>query len=288
MNSTHSMIKAAIIGARPTSAGWYRVSCPLCLDTTGKMDRKGSLAVSARTGRYTCWKCQSRGRVDLDYTGEEPLEAPPPDPALLEEPEGFELLLEDGRWSQAYVLQPAIRYLRQRLPGRAKRLAADLGIGACVTGKQQGRLVVPIKDVQQRWLGWVGRDVTGQAKLKYVYPPGMTRVLFNAKALQEDHEFIYVVEGVFDALAVWPNVVACLGKPSKAQVQELETAQVPLVVALDGDAHDEAWALATRLRFQGLRAGAVQLPPAKDPATVPREWLLTEARRSLEDKGTWD
>ena len=50
-----------------------------------------------------------------------------------------------------------------------------------------------------------------------------------------------------------------------------------------GDAWEEGWALAMRLRLHGMRAGSVRLPPRKDPDQVDPAWLRAAARASLDE-----
>jgi DNA primase len=99
-------------------------------------------------------------------------------------------------------------------------------------------------------------------------------VLYNHTALHVETERpVMVVEGVFDALALWPHAVAVLGKPSHFQVDALASAKRPVAIVLDGDAWQEGYALAMRLRLAGQRAGSVTLPPKTDPDEVDRAWL---------------
>lgn len=92
--------------------------------------------------------------------------------------------------------------------------------GTCIFA---GYYVVPILDFQGRVIGFVGRlpdeEVT-LAHSRYMNSPNSviykgSNVFFNAQALKEDDEEIFVVEGVFDALSYIAagvrNVVATLG-----------------------------------------------------------------------------
>jgi len=90
-----------------------------------------------------------------------------------------------------------------------------------------------------------------------------------------------VVEGVFDALALYPNAVAVLGKASEAQMEALQESKRPVVIVLDGDAWQEGWAMAARLKFKGQRAGSVRLPPKLDPDEVDPAWLQEEVKKAL-------
>jgi DNA primase len=106
--------------------------------------------------------------------------------------------------------------------------------------------------------------------------------MFNhATLLKETDTPAIIVEGVFDAIAFWPDAVAVLGKPTPAQVYALASARRPIAVVLDGDAWEEGEMLALKLRFEGQRAGSVHLPPRVDPDEVDRDWLRAEARSSL-------
>jgi DNA primase len=90
-----------------------------------------------------------------------------------------------------------------------------------------------------------------------------------------------VVEGVFDALALWPDAVAVLGKPSDQQVDALINAKRPVVIVLDGDAWLEGKWLAARLCLRGKRAGHIRLPPGVDPDEVDRKELEQQAMEAL-------
>ena len=124
--------------------------------------------------------------------------------------------------------------------------------------------------------GWVARDWTDLAASPYLYPKGMQRahILFNQDAVSVDtDEPLVVVEGVFDALKLWPNAVAVLGKPAKNHVGILRETTRPIVVALDADAKDDGWALATELFLNGNNSHFLELPPGEDPGSVDLNWL---------------
>ncbi len=56
-------------------------------------------------------------------------------------------------------------------------------------------------------------------------------------------------QGVLDALAYWPNAVACLGKPTPDQLGLVASAlRRPIVIALDKDARRESMKAAAELR----------------------------------------
>jgi len=262
------------------SSGWYRTRCPFCFDRTGKEDRRGALGVCASSGGYHCFRCGIHGKTDLpaDLETDMPEDAPI-ERVDIEKPEGF-FALEHER--DSFSLKPAWDYMLGR--GISDETICAAGIGACVSGFFEARVVVPINPTPDGgWLGYVARDWTDTAELRYRYPKGMKRdLLYNHDALFVDtDEPVIVVEGVFDALPYWPDAVACLGKPIKEHVDALMLSSRPLAIALDGDAHREGDALAMSLRFEGRRAGFVRLPPKADPNSVDPNWLRKAARESI-------
>ncbi len=272
MTADQELIATALAGARGSGVN-TRMTCPLCPVRHGKPDRKQSLSVNTVTGAYLCFRCHVAGYLPgQNFSGEAPPSVDHPKMAL---PEGFEFLY-GHKLRGSFAAQEARDYLRKR--GVGEDLWAAAKIGACLTGYYAGRVVVPIfAAAAEGLIGWVARSWLSANK-PYLYPKGMHALFFNGSVLaQETDEPAILVEGVFDALACWPNGVACLGKPSDRQFEALLAARRPLAVVLDGDAVEEGWAFALRLQFYGKRAGCVRLPPATDPDEVDRAWLRQQA-----------
>lgn len=264
--------------------GEYRRGiCLACVRLTGKEDRRGSFSFNTKTGWYKCFKCAVNGRVD-GFDEENYEDTPEEERPVMRPPDGFhELTRGDG--VGATVLDAARDYLRGR-GLRDERLWHSTHLGACTEGFYGGRVVVPVLSPDDAWLGFVARDWTKQAQAPYLYPKGMERrdILYNHRALLVGNETpVFVVEGVMDALALWPDAVAVLGKPSDPQVWALADAARPVVVCLDGDAWREGEQLALRLQLEGQRAGNVILPPKTDPDEVPLELLRLAGLRCLEE-----
>lgn len=287
--ATVDLILRAVAGARVGSGGRVRVRCPLCLIRTGKEDRRGAFSFDPTAGWFGCFKCGARGRLQ-GYEGRaiEPgvgkSQVPPP-----QRPEGWVPLWCDPG-DTAMVTAPARRYLACR--GIGPELIRAAHLGAALRGPHEGRVIIPVfAEDGEVWRGWSARAWVPRHPLPYLYPGHMPRgeVLYNHAAIhRETDEPVLVVEGCFDALALWPDAVAVLGTYSAWQVEELATASRPVVVVLDGDAHESGWALAQKLRIltldqdPPLPVGSVRLPPGKDPDQVPRAWLLEEAMDSLQ------
>jgi hypothetical protein len=284
----------------------YRVLCPFCVSSkTGRRDF--SMSVTG-AGLFHCHRCATGGKL-REAPDPGALDAAEAEDAIREfaPPEGF-VPFGSGDGLTAAELNDARGYVINR-GMRSLRMVRATGVGAvpawfacsdeciCRTNADPdrarfkwcrfgGRVIVPVlADDGLTWFGFVGRDYTGKASMPYLYPPGMARGahLYNSIALHEDSiEPVMVVEGVFDAIALWPDAVAVLGKPSHAHVDMLLASRRPVAIVLDGDAYDEARALAMRLRFDGQRAGVVQLPPKKDPDQMDLGWLKHEARECLD------
>lgn len=278
-DARNELAKEAMAAAKFTTAsGHARANCPFCDERVGKADRKQCFSVHTVTGWYRCWRCGIAGRLD----GMEDVEpvAPPPDGPAPGPPEGFTPLDE---LRDALSAEPARAYLRSR--GLPEPVWFSANLGACLSGRFGGRVIAPVLSPEGSWLGWVGRAWVAKCPKPYFNAPGMSlgEVLYNhAALLVETDEPAYVVEGVFDALSLWPDSAALLGMPTDAQISAMAAARRPVVMVLDGDAWEIGWATAMRLRLEGQRAGSVRLPPKTDPDQVGRAWLAEEGRRSLE------
>jgi len=283
MKGGEARVLAALEGARLKGA-WWRCNCPFCEERVGKEDRDHTLSVNADSGGYRCFRCSAKGRIRLPEERHIEKRQAPTEKLFVGIPETFTLLASSQGLS-ATALEPARAYLRSR--GLAESVWQEASIGACYGGLYAGRIVIPVLDEDgERWRGFSSRVWTKNCdkKLKYRNATGEWRrtTIYNPNALAvETDEPCYVVEGCFDALALWPHAVAVLGDATEEHVQMLATARRPVVVVLDGDAWIKGWSLAMRLRLEGATAGAVQLPSGKDPDEVDPAWLWEEARASL-------
>lgn len=264
----------------PNSNGWVRINCPVCVERTGKADRKESFGYNPSLGRYSCFKCDVWGVFDTD-----PWSIASKDRSTDTEefqPPGDFVELGFGAGLGARSFEPARRYLLSR--GIAERVWAACGIGACLSGPYAGRIIVPILD-NDTWVGFVSR-IWGKPRsniLTYKYPKDMERRLFRDYLIDVDTDDpVMVVEGVFDALP-YDNAVACLGKPTHAQVERLLNANRPVAMCLDGDAWHSAWQVAGLLGMLGKRAGYVRLRTGDDPSSADHEWMADAARRCVVD-----
>ena len=296
MAGNDMLLQDAFLDARPTSDGWYRAACPFC-EQDGHSDKKHSLALRVDNGWYQCWRCGSKGFAknlqQVEEWEDEPApngppidrrqlvpESPPSEAPLIALPDGYiELGVDPGL--TALSLSRARAYLVKR--GIPSGVWREARIGAVTSGYYGRRVVIPIFNGGNCY-GWVART-WGDADLKYLYPKGMKRsqILYNQDALYEDTTRpLLVVEGVFDALNLWPDAVAVLGKPAGEHLRMLCQTSRHIAVALDSDARSESEALAMSLNLHSKRAGFVELPVGSDPAELPAAWVKRKAATCLE------
>ena len=204
------------------------IACPLCYSEDPK------LYSSVSSGAWICFRCDARGglrmllmtvcelspneaiplEVSLSTGPETPpgLTAPKPPPAgIIDLPKGIIML---GRKSHPYE-SSAISYLASR--GIDKQLAYWLGIGFCLGGYYQHRVIIPVRTqgalrtfVARSWLP----NVKDKDKVRMPAGSQAERALFGYDNIQYQHDVI-LVEGVFDAISLrnagFPETIATLG-----------------------------------------------------------------------------
>jgi DNA primase len=160
-------------------------------------------------------------------------------------------------------------------------------IGFAPTGRLGHRVIVPVRAADERLVGWVARDTTGQSPIKILSSSNeedsIRNHVFNLNRAQHAAEIV-VVEGVFDAIRHGTNFVALLGKlPTEQQVASIIQTRMKAVrsvtVLLDRDAPREGRTLAKRLSMHLPDVRWAHLPRSKDPGEAPE----TEVHEALMD-----
>jgi hypothetical protein len=281
-----------LLGKRPSSRGYVKVRCPFCLYKIGREDTSGALSVHVETGSFHCFRCASRGRLTDEERQVMQADARflvKPGVTAQSPPPEFMLLAEEPAFSARRTAE-ARRYLKKRRIGYD--LWEEASIGVCLEGSYRERVVIPVFTPEGAWHGFVARSYGKHergcecfnCKRKYMNSRGMAAgdFFYNHNALAEvTNEPVLVVEGVFDALAYWPNAVAALGDIGFAQKASLGYAKRPVCFVPDGDKWEEGMWHAMQLRYEGQPAGFVKLPPRTDPDEVDKDWLLDAARNSI-------
>ena len=283
----NSDLLEAVSGSKPKSRGKRWGICPRCEERTGKPDRHGKLAVWP-SGFVKCYKCDLLAFIESYAVEDHELAAAQEAEPLVEVPEGYTPLYRevDGTVvdGAARSLKPARDHLRVRglLPDPLYRNE----VGATARGRYAQRIVFPFVREDGEWVGFVARtwlDKRDEPR-KYLNSVGFAReaYLYNRRALDVVTEKpAFIVEGAPDALALWPDGVAVLGKVSEGQKDLFRAARRPIVMAGDGDAWAEGEALALELRIEGQRVGALRLAAGLDPDEIDRAELDAAALESL-------
>ena len=153
------------------------------------------------------------------------------------------------------------------------------------------RVIIPIFDIDGKLVSFQGRDITGEAEKKYLFPPGFASTgehLFNAQNVHHTKRVV-VGEGVFDVAATKIALdqdtelrdvvpVGTFGKHvaegQLAKFMLLKDRGIEEVVFMwDGEvkATDDAVKAGMLLKGIGLRVRVAMLPKDKDPNEVAPE-----------------
>lgn len=254
------------------------MNCPACAERTGRPDYKHTMSVS-EAGYYFCHRCSTKG-----WLRERPATFVVPSPAPINEmplPDGcYPLANWDGH-------HDARAYLSSRLGDRAPLIARAADLHACYTGRWRSRIIIPYRD-SGRVLGYQGRDWTGQAVAKYLNAKNMPRMFWNIDALNAQ-PWVLVVEGVFDALRFLPYAIACGGKPTDTQTEQLANYTGRILICLDLDAtlNNTPYVASSAVQLQRTLARAgkgsqiLTLPRGEDPGSVSQAWMAATVKAAL-------
>lgn len=294
-NKWNEMVLEAVARERPSGInGVIRAVCPFCV-LSGHNTRKKKLDYIPSSGKWSCWRCKTWGRLTPQDALNGALRGPRRGgnaPSLVEPPEGFFPL---GEWPSP-ISRPAHDYAMKRGISRVAIAAAGMGMTQHRANRDEGeqdfrgRLIVPIFEPEsassgsRNWLGYVGRDYTGRSNLPYLYSRGMSRakVIYREEVLWEETDVPALgVEGTLDAAFMWPEAFAVLGTWGPEQMDKIRRARRPVVWVLDGDAWRKGEAAAMAQEIMGIRGGWLKLPPGKDPDNMDRGWIREMARRAV-------
>lgn len=264
--------------------------CPFCIDRVGTDNPHRNWWVSQATGWYGCHRCAIKGRLP-GFEDDDQYVPAPDAPGVSAElkayvgpPDGFVSALVPSR-----AMAVAAKYLQTR--GVTRSIAADAGIGACISGDLAGRVVIPVLGIDGKtWHGWVGRlyrEAKGTWEPKYKNCPGMGRAntVYNVRSLVSTRlDPVICCEGAFDAIKYWPHCLAFLGKPGDGHAAILAATTRPISIVLDGDSWRESEVFARKLKRLGRRdVGWVRLEPKTDPNDIDPERLKKVCANSVID-----
>lgn len=181
----------------------------------------------------------------------------------------------------------AIRYLTSR-DVTMQQIKAHR-IGFCGAGRYAYRIVFPVF-YRRKCQGFVCRDFTGNAELKYLNSDG-DKGLYNLPAKNNQKRFAVLVEGVFDVLAVERaklskyDVIGGLGsKLKKSQYKKLSTYN-KIVIWAEPDYAGVTGTIQRAKALQKLGVKVKVVVPSKDVETDtdPGEMEPSEIRERIKD-----
>ncbi len=282
-NLLELLIKSGYAADYASSGEEIVLECPLCAD------HKRRLYVSRRDYLWICHNCGEKGNV---YSFLErvlhfdPIKAGHIAKNLLghskkrehieSEREDAVLSEEEVAWPPGYIplrnpddiLEKAFwRYLRRR--GISDEDILGQQMGYVLGGPYVYRAILPVYRNGKR-MGWLARDITGEAQRKVLTAPGMktSQVVYNLDRVR-GKRMVGLVEGAFDALTLPQFLVASLGaKLSPIQRRLLREAGVSCVIMLwDSDEAGIAGMQKTipQLLGAGFEVELAILPPGDDP-----------------------
>lgn len=278
----HSSVLEAIEGLRPQGEGWVYAICPYCGEANSSKRR---LSFNLESGWYRCWNpgCEIDSEagflvtnwVSVPSTRKLVAERP-----QLKLPEEFVCLTDSVRIRVSPIGSRYYRYYVKRQV--SDRAIVEMELGYCDEGPYGGMVVVPVR-LAGKLEGYAGRSIYGKRFKNAKNEEGGHRAILNGDILLiETDEPCYCVEGPFDTLRHYPYAVGFLGKPTHDQIDLLQEAKRPLLIALDADAAKESWALACKLRiFCGVDAVPVILRAGMDPGATSSEELARLAWDAL-------
>jgi DNA primase len=156
----------------------------------------------------------------------------------------------------------------------------------------RNRLILPVLNRTGKATGFVGRDVTGSAKAKYLNWAGETfdrkSALFGLHTVPYDTEHVFVAEGPLDALVAYQELnqpsVAMLGsEATELQVSNVLKLAPKITFLIDGDQAGRSMAIEICRRIprvieKPVDVGFMFCPKGSDPGS----YLLVDSIDQLE------
>lgn len=240
-----------------------QVNCPKCQEREGLLypDNKFNLEINTEKRVFKCWKCEepefsgTLGKLiriygsGIDYElyksfsgayfdGEKYI--PEEDyyrPIFL--PKHFISFSDINEENDEHL--EALNYLILER-GIDRQTILKYRIGFCVEGYYRKRIIVPSFDLNGNVNYFIARSYEKNEKVKYLNPKFGKNIIFNEYYLNFDFT-IFLVEGVFEMLAL-PNSIPLLGKKiNEAIFYKLKETKPNVILALDFDALDSSFEL---------------------------------------------
>ena len=161
---------------------------------------------------------------------------------------------------------PYITYLSGR--GVSERTVELYRMGYVDDGWLAGRVIIPSFDRVGSINFWSARSIFPNETLRYRLPANSKDVISN-EHMVDWKKPVYLVEGIFDEIAIGPQAIALYGKfmPPRLALRLVEQRPPMIYVCLDADAREEAMKLMMRLVGYDLKCSLLDLA-GKDPGDI--------------------
>lgn len=279
----------------------YRFNCPYCIHKVGSADTKGHLYINLELvigdarGWSNCYRCGTAApvkfliegcNVDTEVTVSSGslrkvvLESFLPNTVksstrktagIIDFPEDF---LPVSKETEAY------QYLVSRGLSDEDIQEYEIGYGYARLHRLEektrqryvgsGRIIFPDRDLQGRLQYWVARTYKNH-KIKYKNCRSDSRMqIYSLSRASQNKDQVVICEGPLSAIRAGRDAVATYGKLiTSDQILILAKSNFNrYVVALDGDAKQEAYRLAKALSSKGKKVSIVDFRYGEDPASV--------------------
>jgi hypothetical protein len=277
----------------------YGFLCPNPKCTSAKQG-KVRLWVNPEKDTFNCWHCGFSGKslaaimVQGSKEHREYLESKPAakksvfarpvevqKPRCVSLPAGFTPIRLSGEAREA----PYVTYLRRR--GVSDDTIGLYRMGYVDFGPLSGRVVVPSFDALGMPNFWSARSIYPTEKTFSYRLPDASKDVVSNEHLVNWTEPVYLVEGIFDEVAIGPQAISLYGKFLQPLLaKRLVEHRPPVVyVCLDSDARKEALELMEQLVGYDITCALVDLP-GKDPAELGLDVVQRVAEESRKVTGS--
>lgn len=299
----------------------YKVCCKFCISRGKAADTKFKMYINPEREAYNCYRCDAQGSTrEMLGALDKAARVAPVVPEIVQLPSNVDMPGMLVNLTDLDNNHPAIEYLTKtrKIPFDPVEVQNLFGARYCSVGKMYAgmydttnTLVFPVF-YNGKIVGWQSRMLAEPSELtdeylamnryrkdedgewirppKYFTSPGFPKgkVMFNWDiAVQTD--YIVIVEGVFDAMAVGPWGVATLGKGvTDEQIAKISTwatypgkQQKHVIILLDDDAQDDAMAIFEKL-FRTTKVTNVMLKGYHDAGDTPRAEIWRQINEAIQ------
>lgn len=242
-------------GNKNVSSGWIGVSCIFCGDTSNH------LGINLVSHKYSCFKCGTKGgllffisqieKCSLNYTKKIIAQYVNKDTTRLKSPEKItssKTMLPNNVTNNFLPLHDKFLSKRGYNRKELQRQYDIMAIGPTLD-EWKFRIFIPIY-YKQELVSYVGRDITGKARIPYKNSPiekskiSVKNMLYG---LDNTKDKLILVEGIFDAWRIGFGAVATLGTQVTTEQLALLQNYKKIGIMFDADATNKAVKLAHTL-----------------------------------------